>query len=94
MGATGTATIDFGAAPGGNAAQVDVTGQAGVVSGSACEAWFMATTSADHNAEEHALAASFSSLACGNISAGAGFTIYARSTVTLTGVWTANWVWI
>jgi hypothetical protein len=93
MGATGTATIDFGAAPGGNAAQVDVTGQAGVVSGSACEAWFMATTSADHNAEEHALVAALASFTCGALVAGTGFTIYGRSMITLSGQWSVQWVW-
>jgi hypothetical protein len=89
----GTATVDFGAAPGGNSAEVVVTGQAAIVSNSFVEAWFMAATSADHNAEEHALAPALAALSCGAIIAGTGFTIYARSTVTLTGVWTVSWTW-
>jgi uncharacterized protein (DUF2345 family) len=91
MGAQGTATIDFGS--GGHAASVAVTGQAGIGSGSHAEAWLMAEASADHNAEEHALVAALSSITCGALIAGTGFTIYGRSTITLSGVWTIRWVW-
>ena len=94
MGATGTATIDFGAAPGGNRApDLVVTGQAAILSGSYVEAWMAADTSADHNVEEHALAATWTAFACGAIAAGTGFTIFGRAKTALTGVWTVRWVW-
>jgi hypothetical protein len=93
MGATGTATLDFGASPGGNRADLAITGQGAIGSGSYVEAWMAADTSSDHNAEEHALVAALSSFACGAISAGVGFTIYGRSTINLTGQWTVRWVW-
>jgi hypothetical protein len=91
MGASGTATINFGS--GGHSASVDVTGQGSIVSGSAAEAWLMAETSADHNAEEHALVGALAQLSCGNIVASTGFTIYGRSTITLSGQFTVRWVW-
>lgn len=90
---TGTATIDFGAAPGQNTASVAVTGQAAILSGSKAEAFLMAAASADHTAAEHALG--LFSLVCGDISPGTGFTIYATSFVTrLTGQWGVQWVWV
>lgn len=91
MSATGTAVIDFGAAPGGNAASVAVTGQGAILSGSLCEAWMMASSSADHNDQEHMLVPV--KLTCGSVVAGTGFTIYARSEWRLTGQFTVQWVW-
>lgn len=55
MGAQGTATLDFGAFPGSNVAYVDVV-TAGVVSGSAVEAWIRPVATADHSAEDHVVA--------------------------------------
>lgn len=89
---TGTATIDFGASPGGNSASVAVTGQTAIVSGSKVEAFMMYEASADHNAEEHALVPV--RLTCGTIVAGTGFTIYARSEWVLSGTFKVNWVWV
>jgi hypothetical protein len=93
MATDGTATIDFGATPGGNAASVVVTGQAAIVSGSFVEAWIAADTSADHNAEEHALVASYLGLACGAIAAGTGFTVFGRCDLQITGQWSVRWCW-
>lgn len=95
MGATGTATIDFGAAPGTNMVHVDITGQSGILSGSLCEAWMMADTTvsggAGHNAEEHKIVPI--KLTCGNVVASTGFTIYAETEWRLTSTFQVRWVW-
>ena len=91
MSATGTATIDFGAAPGGSSAAVAVTGQTGILSGSSVEAWLMADTTADHNDTEHAFVPI--TVRCGTIVAGTGFTIYAFTDLRLTGTFSVRWVW-
>ena len=55
MGATGTATLNFGSTPGTNRVTTTVTGQASIVSGSLVEAWLMNEATATHNAYEHSL---------------------------------------
>ena len=92
--ATGTATIDFGAAPGSNEASVSVTGQASIGTSSKAEAWVMGDdNSVDHTASDHRYFPVLASLTCGTPVAITGFTIYARSTQKLTGAWTLRWVW-
>lgn len=81
MGASGTATLNFGAFPGASDASVAVTGQAGIVSGSLVEAWLRPEATADHSADEH-MAETLKVLA-GNIVAGTGFTIYGLNTSQL-----------
>jgi hypothetical protein len=81
MGAQGTATIDFGAFPGGSDASVTVTGQAGITGTSLVEAWLFPAATADHTADEHVVESI--KVVAGNISAGTGFTIYAVNTSTL-----------
>lgn len=94
MGAQGTATIDFGAPPGTNAASVTVTGQTGVVSGSAVEAWIMgADSTADHAAYEHMLLAREVEVTPTTINAGAGFVLTALTDLRLTGLVAVRWVW-
>jgi hypothetical protein len=78
MGATGTATLDFGAFPGKSDASVAVTGQTGIVSGSLVEAWIRPVATADHSADEHMLETL--KVFAGNIVAGTGFTIYGFNT--------------
>lgn len=78
MGAQGTTTIDFGAFPGGYDASVTVTGQATILSGSLVEAWIAPVATADHTADEHRLESI--AVMAGDVVAGTGFTIYARST--------------
>lgn len=78
MGATGTATINFGAFPGASDTSVAVTGQTGILSGSFVEAWIMPATSADHSIDEHLVEQL--KVVAGNISAGVGFTIYGLCT--------------
>jgi hypothetical protein len=91
---TGTATINFGAHPGSNEASVTVTGLTTISATSKAEAWVMADdTSANHTASDHRYFPVFASLTCGTPTAGAGFTIYARSIEKLSGAWTVRYVW-
>lgn len=53
MGASGNASLNFGAYPGANTATLDVTGQTGFVAASAVEAWIQPKATADHSADEH-----------------------------------------
>lgn len=93
MGAKGTATLDFGATPS-DSASVAVTGQAGILAGSAAEAFFMREATADNSAEEHEQASAVVRLVCGSVVAGTGFTIYANVTDGLaTGQFNVRWVW-
>ena len=93
---TGAETLTFGTADSRDIyATAVVTGQAAIISGSKCEAYFMADTTADHSADEHILAATMMDLVCGDIVAGTGFTIHAwaREKQGLVGSWTVQWVW-
>lgn len=108
MGATGTTTIDFGSFPGKSDASIDITGQAGILSGSLVEAWMRPLATADHSADEHMVETI--NIFAGNIVAGTGFTIYAFNTsdlyepisvytnsggigTRLYGLFTVAWVW-
>jgi hypothetical protein len=90
----GTATIDFGAAPGSNEASVAVTGQATISATSKAEAYVMGDdTATGHTASDHRYFAALTGLTCGTPTAGTGFTIYARSTERLQGQFSLRWVW-
>jgi hypothetical protein len=89
--ATGTATVNFGSAPGTNYVEVVVTGQAAISATSHVDAFLMASATADHNAMEHAIVPL--RLTCGNVVAGTGFTIYVSTEWRLTGSFTLHWVW-
>lgn len=91
MGAQGTATLDFGATPGSSFTETVIAGQAGILSGSLCEAFMMGDTTVDHNAYEHAVVPL--RLTCGSIVAGVGFTITAVSDWRLDGTFVVHWVW-
>lgn len=78
MGATGTATLDFGAFPGKSDASVAVTGQAAIVSGSLVEAWIRPVATADHTADEHMVETL--KVFAADIVAATGFTIYGFNT--------------
>lgn len=91
---TGTATIDFGTAPGANEASVVVTGQTSISATSKAEAFIMGDdTSSNHTANDHKYFTLFANLSCGTPVVSTGFTIYARSTQKLTGTWTVRYVW-
>lgn len=81
MGAQGTATLDFGAFPGGSDASVTVTGQTGILSGSLVEAWILPAATSDHTADEHIVETI--RIFAGSIVAGTGFTIYGVNTSQL-----------
>ena len=91
MTATGTATIDFGSAPGTNVVTTTITGQTGILVGSHAESWMMGSTTATHNAYEHAVVPI--KLSCGTIVVGTGFTITAVTEWRLTGIFIVHWVW-
>ncbi len=90
----GTATLDFGAAPGANEASVAVTGQATISATSKAEAYIMGDdTSSNHTAGDHKYVGLWLNLTCGTPTAATGFTIYGRSTEKLSGAFTVRWVW-
>jgi len=93
MGATGTATLDFGAAPGTTSdVSVDVAGQAAIVAGSLVEAWMRDVATADHTADEARIEQV--KIVAGAIVAGTGFTIYGEvERGFVWGQFTVNWVW-
>jgi hypothetical protein len=94
MGATGSATLNFGASPGTNTASVTITGQPGIIAGSAVEAWIMGTDStADHNAYTHALLPRWVSVTPIVITPGTGFTVQGFNEISLTGQVAIRWVW-
>ncbi len=91
---TGSAVLDFGAAPGSNSASVAVTGLTTITALSKAEAWIMGDdTSQDHTAEDHRFFPVFAALTCGTPTASTGFTIYGRSSQQMTGKWTIRYVW-
>ena len=91
---TGTATIDFGAAPGSCEASVAVTGQTTISITSKAEAFVMGDdTTASHTASDHKYVTAFMGLSCGTPIAGVGFTIYARSIDQLQDQFTVRYVW-
>jgi hypothetical protein len=92
MAGTGSATLNFGAAPGTNVVSVAVTGETGISGTSHCEAFIMQEDStADHTQYEHMIAPI--TLRCGGVVAGTGFTIYGWSEHRLTGTFDVRWVW-
>jgi hypothetical protein len=102
MGATGTATLDFGAFPGSAMASVSVIGQASISSLSLVEAWMsLDGATATHSSDEHLI--ENMKIHAGTIVVGTGFTIYGESNNPqangnggnrLYGTWTINWAWL
>ena len=90
----GVATIDFGAFPGSNEAQVNVTGQTEISATSKAEVYVMADdTSSEHTAADHRYLQQFANFTAGTPTAGVGFTIYGRSVHKMQGQWSLRWVW-
>jgi hypothetical protein len=94
-GATGgTATINFGAAPGTNIASLAVTGQAAIGTSSRIKVWFQGGSTADFNEYEHLFILPGSvSLVAGTIVNGVGFTIYATTQLRIRGNVVCRWEW-
>ena len=89
----GTATLNFGAAPGSNEASVAVA-DAAILGTSKVEAYIMADdTSASHTASDHRYIAAILGLTCGTPSAGVGFTLYGRCMDKLTGTVSVRYMW-
>lgn len=92
MSGSGTAVLDFGAAPGATVALATITGQAGIIAGSHVECYVQGNDStAEHNAEEHALMDII--VRCVSITAATGFTAKGTSSLRLTGTVSFRWVW-
>jgi len=90
----GTAVLDFGATPGSNEAQVNVTGQTEITALCTAEAWVMADDSTgSHTANDHRYFNTLAGLTCSTPAAGVGFTIYANSIHKLTGTFQVRFVW-
>jgi hypothetical protein len=90
----GTATIDFGSHPGSQEASVAVTGQTGILTANGVVVSVNAdSTSSNHSAVDHKYLPLFAQFSVGAITAGTGFTIYARSREKLTGQFTITWQW-
>ena len=90
-GTNGTATLNFGPAPGTNRLSVAVTGQTGILSTSTVNCFMMADSTSDHNTEEHLLIPI--NLRANTIVAGAGFTVQAFTEWRLTGTFKIRWNW-
>ena len=89
----GSATIDFGAAPGSSTASIAVTGQTGLIAGSRIKTWVAGSTS-DHNEYEHSrIFPNRVGLGIGDVVAGTGFTIHAETEMRLTGDMSVKWEW-
>lgn len=90
---TGTALLDFGAAPGTNLVSTVVTGQTLIESTSIAKAFLNKSSTADHNEAEHEVIGMDLVLTCGDIVPGSSFTIYAYTELRLTGSFRINWEW-
>lgn len=88
----GNATIDF--STGSNEASIVVIGQTSITLTATINAFIMADdTTADHTASDHKYAPTLFSLSCGDLVAGTGFTIYARSIHKISGTFKVRFAW-
>jgi len=88
---TGTAEIDFGAFPGSNEASV-VVPAVGVTASTHVEAWVMGDgTTADHTPADHKYFPLFAALT--TVPGADTFTVHARSTQKMQGLWAVHYVW-
>lgn len=88
----GTASLNFGVAPGATDAQVVITGQTGILSTSSVSAWVVPAATADHSVDEHWVEDLI--VTAGNIVNGVGFTIYGLSKSTTYGAFNVQWIWV
>jgi hypothetical protein len=92
LGATGTATVDFGATPGTNVATLAITGQTNILTTSQIRLWMSGDDStATHNSIEH-MVVPFR-LAANAVIAGTGFTINMITDWRLDGTFKVRWAW-
>lgn len=93
MASQGTAVVDFGAYPGAAQAEIAVTGQAGIATSMAVEAWIRPQdATAEHSVDEHIVEQL--KITAGKIVAGVGFTIFVECLNGFAyGSFALNWVW-
>jgi len=91
--ALGTATLDFGAWPGSNEAQVVIGGQSAISAGSYTGVFPMAEASGAHTLNDSTYAFMWIAVTCTAAVAGVGFTVLARSAYSFTGTFVIRWVW-
>lgn len=90
----GTATIDFGSFPGLNESSVVVTGQSALGSTPEIKVFVNGNdNTSDHTASDHRYLPLFAGFTAGDVVAGTGFTIYARSLEKLQGTFKLTWEW-
>ena len=90
-GGEGPAEVDFTLTPSTDA-QVDITMQSGIFSGSVIKAWLVAVPTVDHDIADH-LSADITVMP-GSIVDDTGFTVYAHSNSgPLTGKYSIQWQW-
>lgn len=92
---TGSATLDFGVAPGGNVATVTVAGLASILASDSVGVWWSGGDStADHTAPTHTYVLPlYVALAASTPSSGSGFAITATSAITLIGTVKCRYAW-
>ena len=91
---SGTATLDFGAAPGSNEATVAVTGLTGITSAAGIAAWVSTEDStASHTQNDHRYFATLCAFTPGAITPDTGFDIHATSIHKLTGQFKVRYSW-
>jgi hypothetical protein len=93
MAVSGTATLDFGSANYTHETSVVIKGQAAIVGTSRVEAWLRLEATADHDLDALLAEGPEMFISAGNIVAGTGFTIYARTVGPVTGQVKTDWVW-
>lgn len=87
----GQTIVDFGVGGASNVS-VNVTGQAGIQASSVVLVQVAIAASADHTADEHTVERL--RVMAGNVVAGTGFTIYARTeNASLFGKYNIQWMW-
>jgi len=92
---SGTATIDFGSAPGGLSTSVAITGLTNIHSTSVVILQIMAdATSVDHSAAEHRAFTTYANLTYDTPVTGSGFTIYSDASQLVQGRWTVKYSWL
>jgi hypothetical protein len=88
------ATVDFGSGGGTSQASVDVTGQTAILSTSVPKAWIASDATAARNSVEHRMFAAVSSVTCGTVTEGVGFTVYVTTmALRVNGTFQVRWSW-
>jgi hypothetical protein len=93
---SGTATLNFGTpgTSGNKEATVTVSGLTTIASTAIVRLWVSSdATTADHTANDHKYFSTLAALSISSVTAGTGFSIFARSIHKLSGNWTVNYFW-